>query len=412
MIEELFQLSRFYLRNNNQEYKRYFLTEHRLDGRFYIVTGQRGIGKTTTLVQYLMGYCGGDLLSRKVLYVPVDHTNVAPYSMYEIAEAFHKEGGEVLVFDEVHKYSRWSRELKSIYDVFPTIKILASGSSALEIYKSSHDLSRRAVAFRMVGLSFREFIGLRWNIQLDSSSLEEITSNHEHLASTIISTLETSNLKVLPLFRDYLRFGYYPYFIEHLNSIEEFLLKLEQDVRKTVESDSIAVFPKLSGSSVARILKLLSLVSQSVPYTPDLTDLKRKLEIGDLRTLKLYLKFLSDANVLLAISKKGRGLSQLEKPDKVYLDNTNLMHALTVGKEANQGSLRETFFANILSANHHVNTAPSADFLIDDSLTFEIGGKNKGARQVKGTANAYLALDDIETGHTNKIPLWLFGFLY
>ncbi len=412
MIEELFELSRYYLRNNNEEYRRYFLTKHRLDGRFYIVTGQRGIGKTTMLVQYLMSYCHGDLRSRKILYIPVDHTNVAPFSMYEIAEAFHNEGGEVLVLDEVHKYSRWSRELKSVYDVFPRMKILASGSSALEIHKSSHDLSRRAVAFRMAGMSFREFIGLRRQVELESYTLEEILENHERLAPAIISTLEANDLKVLPLFRDYLRFGYYPYFIEHLDSIDEFHLKLEQDVRKTIESDSIAVFPTLSGSSVARILKLLSLVSQSVPYTPDLTDLKRKLEIGDLRTLKLYLKFLCDANVLLAIAKKGRGFSQLEKPDKVYLDNTNLMHALSIGKEVNPGSLRETFFANILSANHHLNTAPEADFLIDDSLTFEIGGKNKGRRQIKNTPNAFLALDDIETGHTNNIPLWLFGFLH
>jgi hypothetical protein len=282
----------------------------------------------------------------------------------------------------------------------------------MEIYKSSHDLSRRAIVYHMVGMSFREFLEFTLDLRLESYPLDEMVKDHETISHQIVEALEKKGKRVLPLFRDYLRFGYYPYFREHRNQLEEFYLKLEQDVRKTVENDSVDINPKLNGTSVKKILRLLSLLTESVPYTPDLNDLKRKLEIGDIRTLKQYLKFLEDSDVILSVSKKGRGFSELEKPEKLYLNNTNLVHALGEIERLDKGNLRETFFANSVSSFYKIQTVGRGDFLVDDKYTVEVGGKNKRFSQVKGIENAFLAVDDIETGMGNKIPLWLSGFLY
>jgi predicted AAA+ superfamily ATPase len=412
MVEKLFELSRYYLKNYNKEYKRYFLKKHSLESRFYIIIGQRGVGKTTALIQHMLKLFNDDILTREALYVPVDHTFVARYTLYEIAETFYKEGVKLIFFDEIHKYAHWSRDLKSMYDVYPDLRLLASGSSAMEIYKSSHDLSRRAIVYHMVGMSFREFLEFTLDLRLESYPLDEMVKDHETISHQIVEALEKKGKRVLPLFRDYLRFGYYPYFREHRNQLEEFYLKLEQDVRKTVENDSVDINPKLNGTSVKKILRLLSLLTESVPYTPDLNDLKRKLEIGDIRTLKQYLKFLEDSDVILSVSKKGRGFSELEKPEKLYLNNTNLVHALGEIERLDKGNLRETFFANSVSSFYKIQTVGRGDFLVDDKYTVEVGGKNKRFSQVKGIENAFLAVDDIETGMGNKIPLWLSGFLY
>lgn len=415
MVEKLFELSHFYLRHYNKEYRRFFLHKYPLKNRFYIITGPRGVGKTTLLIQYILDQVNGNSHTREAIYIPVDHTLVAKYSLYEIAETFVKEEGVKLIcFDEIHKYSDWSRDLKSMYDVFPGLRILASGSSALEINKSSHDLSRRAVAYHMPGMSFREFIEftITPRLKLNSYTLDEIVTNHETITHQIVEILEKHDSRVLPLFKDYLKFGYYPYFIEHLEQIEEFHLKLEQDVRKTLLTDFINVYPNLNGASINKIIKLLSILTGSVPYTPDLNDLKRKLEIGDARTLKQYLKFLEDGNVLLSVSKKGRGFSELEKPEKIYLNNTNLVYALGESISPDKGTLRETFFANSVSAFYKVCTVDSGDFSVNDKYTFEVGGKNKNYKQIKEIDNSFMAVDDTETGFKKKIPLWLFGFLY
>ncbi len=242
--------------------------------------------------------------------------------------------------------------------------------------------------------------------------MDEIVIGHEPVSHKIVELLEEKGKRVLPLFRDYLRFGYYPYFADHQDQLEEFYLKLEQDVRKTVENDSIEVNPTLNGASIKKILKLLSLLTESVPYTPDLNDLKRKLEIGDIRTLKQYLKFLEDSDVILSVSRKGRGFSELEKPEKIYLNNTNLVYALAESDRLDIGNLRETFFVNIISSFYKIQTVQKGDFLVADKYTFEVGGKNKSFSQFKGIDNSFLAVDDIETGIGKKIPLWLFGFLY
>lgn len=411
MMDDLYQLSRHFLKNYYRPYKRYFLKTHALNNRFSIITGQRGVGKSTALVQYLFDYCGGETVSRDVLYVQADHFITSRYALYEIAESFVNYGGKVICFDEVHKYADWSRELKSIYDTFTNLKVIASGSSILEIEKGTHDLSRRAVVYKAVGMSFREFIELHMGGELPPCSFDQIVNNHETLTSRIIEQVESKGKKILPLFNDYLSCGYYPYFLDY-EDVSLFHITLEQQIRTTIESDLAAVYRSLAGESIRKLKKLLSVVAANVPFTPDLTKLMKIVNVGDARTLKRYLKYLEDGGILMQFAKSGKQLGSLEKPEKIYLNNTNQLFALAGLDGTNRGTLRETFFANILASGGRLTIPKKGDFLFEDTFLFEIGGKNKTAKQIAGIPDSYLVLDDIEHGFGNKIPLWLFGFLY
>jgi predicted AAA+ superfamily ATPase len=411
MIDDIASLSQTLLRIRNREFKRYFLREHSLDNRFSIIVGQRGIGKTTAMVQHLLGRYGNDIYNRKALYIQADHFLVTRASLYEIADEFYKLGGELVCFDEIHKYPDWSMELKSIHDTFPNLKILASGSSALEITRGSHDLSRRAIVYRMYGMSFREYIGMSHSLYFESLSLDTIITDHQKAADAIVGEMEKNGLKVLAFFKEYLESGYYPYFLEYRDKAQ-FYMTLEQNIHATLEGDLLAIHRSLNGSSIRKIQKLLSIISSLVPFTPDMRQLKTLLGIGDERTLKTYLKYLEDAGVIMTISRSGKGLREMEKPEKVYLNNPNLYHALAGGKMPGSGAMRETFFLNMLRVNHSVSVPARGDFLVNDKITFEVGGKNKGVSQIKNIESAWLALDNIEIGQGHRIPLWLFGFLY
>lgn len=411
MIEDLFRLSQNFIRINNRGYIRYFLKTNPLKNRFSIVVGQRGVGKTTVMIQHILASYRNDIFTNKALYIQADHFLIGSHSLYEIAEQFYNLGGEMICFDEIHKYPNWSAELKSIYDTFPKLTIVASGSSALEIYRGSRDLSRRAVVLRMFGMSFREFIEFEFGIDLKSSGLEDIMSNHQRIANGIITTVEKKSKKILALFKSYLEHGYYPYFREYKNK-ELFYLTLEQNIHTTLEGDLIAIYPSLSGNSVKKIKKLLTIIASSVPFTPDLKKLKTMLDVGDERTLKTYIKYLEDAGIILTVSKGGRGLRQLEKPEKIYLNNTNLIHAISGSVPAEIGNMRETFFLNMTGAFHKVSSPEHGDFLVDGKYVFEIGGKNKDFSQIRDIRNSFLAVDNIEIGIGNKIPLWVFGLLY
>lgn len=411
MLDELFTLSQTLLRLRLREFKRSFLRDTPLTNRFSIIVGQRGVGKTTAMVQHLLDRYDGDLYTRKALYVQADHFLVNRTSLYEIAESFSNMGGELLCLDEIHKYPDWSMELKSMFDTFPNLHILASGSSALEIGRGSHDLSRRALVYRMHGMSLREYIGMVCGISFDLVPLESLLSNHQRLADTIISQLETKGLKVLALFNDYLLQGFYPYFQEY-GDRAQFFLTLEQNVRTTLESDLPAIYPTLNGASIRKMEKLLAIIASLVPFSPDMKKLKQLLGIGDERTLKTYLNYLEDAGVILSLAKTGKGLRSMEKPEKIYLNNPNLYHSLAGGKAPERGAVRETFLLNMLHVGHQVTAPARGDFLVNDAITLEVGGKNKGGNQVAGLDQAWLVLDDIEIGQGQRIPLWLFGFLY
>lgn len=411
MIEELFRLSQNFIRINNREYVRYFLRTYPLKNRFSIVVGQRGVGKTTAIIQHILSSYKNDIFTNSALYIQADHFLVGSHSLYEIAEQFYNLGGEMICFDEIHKYPNWSTELKSIYDTFPKLTTVASGSSALEIYKGSRDLSRRAVVYKMFGMSFREFIEIELGINLKSAGLENIINNHQRIADSITNAVEKKGKKILALFKSYLEYGYYPYFREYKNR-ELFYLTLEQNIHTTLESDLIAIYPSLSGNSIKKIKKLLMIIASSVPFTPDLKKLKTTLDVGDERTLKTYLKYLEDAGIILTVSKGGKGLRELEKPEKIYLNNPNLIHAISSRMTLEIGNLRETFFLNMVETSHKVSSPAQGDFLVNGKYTFEIGGKNKDFSQIKDIKNSFLGVDNTEIGVGNKIPLWLFGFLY
>lgn len=411
MLADLIPLNQTFLRLRNREFKRYFLREHPLTNQFSIIIGPRGVGKTTVMIQHLLEQYGNDRSGRKALYVQADHFLVGRSSLYEIADEFHKLGGELICFDEIHKYPEWSMELKSICDTFPKLKILASGSSALEITRGSHDLSRRAVVYRMHGMSLREYIGMNCGIFFDAIPLEKLLTGHQQIADAVVTELEKRNIKILALFREYLACGYYPYFREYGDK-SQFFMTLEQNIHTTLETDLLAIYPSLNGSSIRKIEKLLSIIASLVPFTPDMKNLKTLLGIGDERTLKTYLKYLEDAGVILTVAKSGKGLRELEKPEKIYLNNPNLYHALSHSRDPDPGAMRETFFLNMLRVSHLVTVPAKGDFLVDDATTFEVGGRNKDSGQVKGVTDAWLALDNIETGHGSRIPLWLFGFVY
>jgi len=411
MIEKLFSHHRTVLSSLNRPFKRYFLKKHALKNRFSIITGQRGVGKTTVMIQYIYSFIENDIVSRKALYVPMDHFMVVGYSLYEIAEEFVNYGGQLLCFDEIHKYPNWSRELKSIYDSFPNIRLIVSGSSALEIHKGSHDLSRRAVVYRMTGLSLREFIELKYQIELSVLNMESILTDHETHSYKVTQKLDQKHLKILPVFQEYLRHGYFPYFLEHPDEAT-YLRTLEQGLHTTIESDLLSIYPRLAGVSIKKLKMLLSTIARSAPFTPDMKRLKQMIEVGDERTLKTYLNYLVDGRAITCLSKKNKSIKGLEKPEKIYLNNPNQALAICDKETANSGTIREIFFTCILQEEHSITIPPKGDFIVDDKNLFEVGGKGKTFKQIKDIPDSYLALDNIEHGMNAKIPLWMFGFLY
>jgi len=409
-MDDLLKLSQMFLEQNNQEYVRKFIRENPFNTELSILLGQRGIGKTTSIVQYMLGQYKGNLYSEKMLYLPADHFAMKNRTLYEIAKDFYKFGGELLCIDEIHKYYDWSLELKSIYDTFPKLKIIASGSSALAIYKGSHDLSRRALRYYLPGLSFREYLEMTTQLQFSSFKLKDALEDHQKIAHDIIAKVESNGLKILPLFKDYLRVGFYPYSMRYQGREDKFNATLEQNLHTALENDLLALHPSLSGISIKKIKQLLGYLISHTPYKVELSKLKRALDIHHERTLKNYLKYLEDAEIINALCYEGKSLASFEKPEKIYLNNTNQIYALG-GDQANIGSLRETFFMNALSQDYTVMYSEKGDFNVDGFI-FEIGGKNKTYHQIKDLKKSYLAVDNEEKGTGNKIPLWLFGFLY
>lgn len=410
LMKTFFHHSQELLRALNKNYRRSFLKKNPFSSRMSVLLGQQGVGKTTVLIQYLLNYAHNDVFSNDILYVASDHFFMQGRALYEIADEFVKFSGKVLCLDEIHKYSNWSQELKSIYDSFPKLKIIASGSCALEIYKGSHDLTRRAIKYYLPGLSFKEFIELQLTLEFEPLSFEQIIQNHQKSAAAVIEIVERQGAKILPLFNEYLQFGYYPYIDEFRNNPTLYYLTLEQNVHTIIESDLMSIYPNLTGVSIEKIKRLLVYLSYQTPYKVDLVKLMRAIDIAHPNSLKTYLKYLTDAEVITALFNEGKSLAAFEKPQKIYHSNTNQLFALA-DNQPNRGTLRETFFLNAVRPAKTVYYSEIGDFNVDGWI-FEVGGKNKSFKQIKSVKNSYLAVDDIEMGIGNSIPLWLFGFLY
>lgn len=365
--------------------------------RFIGIKGSRGVGKTTLILQYIRLNFKPDYT---VLYVSLDNLYFLEHTLYDVAYDFYKKGGEFLAVDEVHKYPNWAIELKNIYDNMPDLKVVFTGSSLLHLNKSNADLSRRAVMYAMPGLSFREFLRFETTIDFPSYTLDELLENHVEIAINIIQ-----KIKPLKYFDDYLKYGYYPFYLENKKSFHQ---KLNEILLTVLEVD-IPQYAAIQTTNITALKKLLAVISNAAPFKPNMNSLSERTGIS-LNTMKIYLKLLNDAELLQLLYVENKGINSLNKPEKIYLNNSNLMN--TLSSNANIGNVRETFFFNQLSKKNKVNASAKTDFLVNEKFAFEIGGKNKTQKQIKGINNAYLVKDSIEMGANNNLPLWIFGFLY
>ncbi len=374
-----------------------FIREIDWSNRLIGIKGSRGVGKTTLLMQYIKQHFEP---GQEVLYVSLDHFYFSEHRLYDTADLFYKKGGKFLALDEVHKYPGWSVEIKNIYDNMPDLQMVFTGSSLLQLQTSQADLSRRAVMYRMPGLSFREFIVFETGIRLPSYTLNDILRDHIKIAMEI-----SARVKPLHYFDRFLNYGYYPFYLENKNT---FHLKLSQIITAVLETD-IPQTARIDPSHVFYLKRLLTIIAKSVPFKPNLSNLSSRTGIS-INTLKQYLKLLNDAEIIHSLYFPEQGINSLKKAEKIYLNNTNLMYALT--EQVNKGNLRETFFLNQVSVKHNVYASKEVDFNVDETRLFETGGKSKKHKQIEGLPNAYLVKDDLEIGYGNVIPLWLFGFLY
>ena len=376
---------------------RYLYGNIRWTNRLIGILGARGTGKTTLLLQHIKkSFPNRD----KALYVSLDNIWFTTHSLSDLAEQFYDYGGTHLFLDEVHRYTGWATEIKNIYDSFPRLHIVFTGSSMLEVYKSKADLSRRAVCYPLFGLSFREFLQFENKLEQVPVTLNDILTNHQNLAEEI-----SGKLKILPEFRNYLSFGYYPFYKE---SIEDYSSRLQNVINLILDNDLPAV-ENVEYITIQKIKKLLLIVASLSPYSPNITRLSHDIESNRSATLK-YLGYLQKATLLRLLAPAQKKMGALSKPEKIFLDNSNLLYTLTT--DANIGNVRETYFANQLSANHSITASEQGDFRVENKYIFEIGGKSKTYEQIKKLENSFIAADDLEIGYGNKIPLWLFGFLY
>ena len=396
-MEILFEFSDTLLANTPHKIHRFLYELIDWDERMIAIKGPRGTGKTTLMLQRIKNSLGDSSL-----FITTEHPYFYNHTLYDVASSFYKMGGRYLFIDEVHKYPRWSRELKVIYDGFPELKIVFSASSALDIYKGEADLSRRTVTYKLPGLSFREYLHFTNNLSVDAISLSEVLENHRKISPAL-----TQGISILPLFKNYIQTGYLPILLE--SSGKNYLVRLAQMINAVIDAD-LAYVDGYSAGTALKVKKLLGVLAESVPFKPNISALGRKIDISR-DSVYTYLKHLNDAQLLNFLIKSGKGVSSLQKPDKLYLENTNLAHSLRANPDL--GSLRETFLLNqLINAGFNVTAPEKGDFLIGDRILLEVGGKNKGKKQVVHADEAYILVDDIEQGFGSRIPLWLFGFLY
>ncbi len=397
-METLYKYQNQLLTSTKFLFRRALLDQVNWNERLVGLLGPRGVGKTTILLQHLAEQSDG---GGSYLYVTLD--NLAnPYpSLISLAEDFYRKGGKQILIDEIHKYPGWAAELKNIYDLVPGLRVVFTGSSALHLLTGSTDLSRRAVIYPVNGLSFREFVQILTDDSFPVYPLHEILNDHERIARRI-----TGKIRPLQYFADYLEHGHFPFFLQ---SVETYSMKLQGIINFIIENE----IPALSGLDIRntqKIRRALQIIAANVPFQPNITKLSEALELNR-NTLLAYLNLLEKTGIIINLYEAGSFHGRLTKPGKLLLSHPNLSFALATG-EVNRGSIRESFLVNQLSAKHQVELADKADFHLDGRYTLEVGGKKKTGKQLAGTASGFIVADDIETGYENKIPLWLFGFLY
>lgn len=376
---------------------RYLYESINWKNRLIVLKGARGVGKTTMLLQHISRTFED---TSKAFYVSADHIWFANHSLIDLAEYHYIHGGTHLFIDEIHKYPNWQQEIKNIYDSFPRLNLIVTGSSMLRIEHALGDLSRRCKEYTLRGLSFREYLKLENIADWQVLSLNEILLHHAQIAGKL-----TGQVKVLGHFENYLKHGYYPFYQEEGNGFDERL----QRVINTVLHEDIPAVANVEYETIYKLRQLLAILSEQSPYTLNVSALARILETSTGQIMKL-LDLLNQAAIIRRLFSKERSMKMLQKPEKVLFDNTNIMYALS--PEADQGTLRETYFADMLSASHMVSMPQKGDLFVDKHLLFEVGGRTKGYKQIANISNSYVVADNIDIGFENKIPLWLFGMMY
>lgn len=389
-MDRLYETMHRLLASTTSNFHRYVYDRINWDNRMLGLVGPRGVGKTTLFLQHIKH--AGQL--EHTLFVSADNLYFSDHTLFDTAETFNKNGGIYFYIDEVHKYSGWSRELKAMYDAFPDLHVYFTGSSILDIERGEADLSRRAPKYSMQGLSFREFLAMRYEIEIPALYLEDILAH-----KAVIPGVDHP----LVYFKEYLVSGYYPF-----GQDPDFSIELGQVINRTLEVD-IPQFANMTAATGRKLRKLLALISTLAPFKPSMTKLASQIEVSR-NNLEDYLLFIEKAGMIAQLREVSTSINGFGKVEKVYLDNTNILNTLS-DSAPDVGTVRETFFFNQMRVNQEVTSSPISDFQIGDH-TFEVGGKSKGQKQIREATQGYVVKDDIEYGHGNVIPLWAFGLNY
>lgn len=386
-MEVLHKIHEQLLKATKVGFLRYLHAQINWKNRLISIVGARGVGKTTLMLQYIKLNKQKD----QMLYASVEHLYFSNATLLDFADEFCNSGGKVLLLDEIHQYKNWAREIKVIYDSYPELQIIVSGSSILEINQGNADLSRRVISYELKGMSFREYLNFTQKKKYNAIPLDKI-----HAKAKIDIDIPLKH------FKDYLKQGYYPFLKE-----DQYHIRLQGIVNKIIDIDLVR-FMDLKPHTAHKLKRLLSLVAQNVPFKPNMAKLSNLTEISR-RLLPEYFNYMERAGLIKMYHTHGKSIRTLGKADKLYLNNTNLSYAISLTPDI--GSIRETFFISQLSVLFDITLPPKGDFLINE-ITYEVGGKNKDNKQIKGVEHSYLVKDDIEVGYSNIIPLWHFGFLY
>lgn len=378
-------------------FKRYLYNQINWNARMIGIKGARGVGKTTMLLQHIVeNYDDID----KTLYASLDDLWFVSHTLMDLIDWAYQHGIMRLYLDEVHRYDQWSANLKNIYDNYPDMSIVYTSSSLLIMDNAKVDLSRRQTIYTLYGMSFREYLAFEGVADYDPVSLDDLLHNHVNSAIKI-----TSDIKVIPLFESYLEHGYYPFYQE---AGEDFMIRLRETISVVIETDLPAV-ENVSFDTIQKVRKLLMIISEHVPFEPNMSQLWAQLSTNNELGLRMIYA-LEKAMILGLLTSRIKNYKYLYKPDKIFLGNSNLMHALCT--RTDKGNERETFFFSQLNVGHGLKLPKKGDFLVEDKYLFEVGGHNKNFDQIANIPDSYLAVDDTEIGNGNRIPLWMFGLLY
>ena len=397
-LDEILRIYNRRLQGTPEGFKRYLIDKIDWRDNLIAIKGAKGTGRTTMLLQHIKeSFTDKD----KALYLSLDNLWFETHSINDLIEYHYTHGGTHLFLDEVHYYPKWKTLIKNINDDYPGLHVVYAGSSMLKIDSGVADLSRRQLPYTLHGMSFREYLLYEGLAEMEPISLDLLLRDHRRIAEDILS----NGMKILPAFGEYLRYGYYPFYKSVYSGFE---IRLQQVVNHVLEND----YPIIEGveqSTIRKTKKMFMILAEQVPQTPNMSNLYNELETDRNQGLKM-LYALEKAGLLALLSDKPKHIDKLSRPEKIFMDNSNLMYAYAMAP--NIGTVRETFFLSQLAVDHSVTYPAKGDFLVDGKYLFEVGGRKKSFEQIKDVADSYLAVDDTEIGHHNRIPLWMFGLLY